>query len=60
MINVVAQLEALGSGRLAPQEDIEGLWELIYSDVEPFRVSPFFQTIGRFLYVCVCLYVCVM
>jgi hypothetical protein len=47
MINVVAQLEALGSGRSVDAEDVEGVWELVYTDVEPFRSSPFFQTVGK-------------
>ena len=47
MINLVAQLEALGSGRSVDAEDVEGVWELVYTDVEPFRTSPFFQTVGK-------------
>jgi|EP00624_Nannochloropsis_granulata_P002825 hypothetical protein len=47
MINLVAQLEALGAGRSVDAEDVEGVWELVYTDVEPFRASPFFQTVGK-------------
>jgi hypothetical protein len=40
----VAQLEAV-----APPvggSSLEGIWELVYSDVAPFRASPFFMTVG--------------
>lgn len=45
MINLVAQLEALGAARSLDPTDVEGRWELVYSDCEPFRVSPFFMTV---------------
>lgn len=38
----VAQLEALAPTQ--PSE-LEGRWELLYSDVAPFRASPFFLTV---------------
>lgn len=28
-------------------EPLNGRWELVYSDVAPFRASPFFLTIGK-------------
>jgi hypothetical protein len=47
MSNLIAQLEAMGSGRPAEVEAVEGVWELVYSDVAPFRASPFFMTVGK-------------
>lgn len=38
----VAQLESLAP---AVPSELEGRWELLYSDVAPFRVSPFFLTV---------------
>jgi hypothetical protein len=27
--------------------DVNGRWELVWSDVAPFRISPFFLTLGK-------------
>ena len=43
----VAQLEAVGLPALP--SDLEGTWDLVLTDVEPFRASPFWWALGSAL-----------
>lgn len=46
-LNIVAELEGMGPPPGTDWRDVNGRWELVWSDVAPFRISPFFLTLGK-------------
>jgi len=48
VIDLVYQLEAMNPTYVTNDESSYGTWELVYSDVEPFRSSPFFMAVRDF------------
>eukprot|EP00640_Fibrocapsa_japonica_P002423 CAMPEP_0113933674 /NCGR_PEP_ID=MMETSP1339-20121228/931_1 /TAXON_ID=94617 /ORGANISM="Fibrocapsa japonica" /LENGTH=283 /DNA_ID=CAMNT_0000935083 /DNA_START=61 /DNA_END=912 /DNA_ORIENTATION=- /assembly_acc=CAM_ASM_000762 len=44
-VDLVYRLEGLNPTSTTAGDDIYGTWELVYSDVEPFRSSPFFMAV---------------